>query len=44
MIRLSLFNTDKIVSEIYNKDKNCFNKIKKLKKYDLTFPIKKKIL
>ena len=40
-----VFNADKIVSEIYNKDKNCFNKIKKkLKKYDLTFPIKKENL
>ena len=40
-----VFNADKIVFEIYNNDKNCFNKLKKeLKGNNLTFPVKKKNL
>ena len=38
-----VFNADKIVFEIYNNDKNFFNKLKKeLKGNNLTFPVKKK--
>ena len=40
-----IFDADKIVSKIYKKDRNCFNKIKKVTKNSyLTFPIKKKDL
>ena len=40
-----VFNADKIVSEIYKNDKNCFKKIKKkFPKVISTFPLKKKEL
>ena len=40
-----VFNADKIVSEIYKNDKNCFKKIKrKFPKVISTFPLKKKDL
>tara|TARA_B100001778_G_scaffold155524_1_gene127860 strand:- start:127 stop:717 length:591 start_codon:yes stop_codon:yes gene_type:complete len=40
-----VFNADKEVSNIYKKNKNCFNKLKqKLPKFIISFPIKKKEL
>ena len=40
-----VFNADKEVSNIYKKNKNCFNKLKKkLPKFIISFPIKKKQL
>ena len=40
-----IFDADKIFTKIYEKDRNCFNKIKKVTKNSyLTFPIKKKDL
>ena len=38
-----VFDADKEVSEIYRKDKKCYNKLKKkLPKYINYFPVKKK--
>jgi len=40
-----VFNADKEVLKIYKKNKNCFNKLKKkLPKFVISFPIKKKEL
>ena len=40
-----VFNADKEVSNIYKNNKNCFNKLKKkLPKFIISFPIKKKQL
>ena len=40
-----VFNADKEVSNIYKKNKKCFNKLKqKLPKFIISFPIKKKQL
>ena len=40
-----VFNADKEVLKIYKKNKNCFNKLKKkLPKFIISFPIKKKEL
>ena len=45
MFGCPVFNADKEVSKIYNKDRSCYGKLKKkLKKYIKSFPINKKEL